>query len=176
MFLNKIKAFLLISISLIFFFLTYNDVKSQEVNIISGIAKVIDGDTLRIGNKKIRLYGIDAPEKKQLCKKTYLSIVFFSFKNNYRCGDISTNILKNKINQKQVICKSSTKDIYKRYIAECFDNNANINAWMVRNGYAVAFRKYSKKYVSDEMIAKKNKLGLWRGTFEMPWKWRKENK
>ena len=47
---------------------------------------------------------------------------------------------------------------------------------MVRNGYAVAFRKYSKKYVSDEMIAKKNKLGLWKGTFEMPWKWRKENK
>ena len=94
MFLNKIKAFLLISISLIFFFLTYNDVKSQEVNIISGIARVIDGDTLRIGNKKIRLYGIDAPEKKQLCKKTYLSIVFFSFKNNYRCGDISTNAVK----------------------------------------------------------------------------------
>ena len=52
MFLNKIKLFLLISICLIFFFLTYNDVKSEEVKIISGIAKVTDGDTIRIEEKK----------------------------------------------------------------------------------------------------------------------------
>ena len=65
MFLNKIKIFLLISICLIFFFLTYDDVKSEEIRVISGIAKVIDGDTLRINKKKIRLLGIDAPEKKQ---------------------------------------------------------------------------------------------------------------
>ena len=95
MFLNKIKVFLLISISLVFFFLTYNDVKSQELNILSGIVKVVDGDTIRIANKKIRLLGIDAPEKKQLCKKTYLSIVFFSFEKTYKCGEVSTNILRN---------------------------------------------------------------------------------
>ena len=79
MFLNKIKLFLVISICLIFFFLTYNDVKSQELKIISGIAKVIDGDTLKIENKKIRLFGIDAPEKKQLCQKIWLSISFISY-------------------------------------------------------------------------------------------------
>ena len=62
MYLNKIKLFLVISICLIFFFLTYNDVKSKEIKIISGIAKVIDGDTIRINNNKIRLFGIDAPE------------------------------------------------------------------------------------------------------------------
>ena len=76
MFLNKIKLFLLISICLIFFFLTYNDVKSEEVKIISGIAKVTDGDTIKIEGKKIRFFGIDAPEKKQKCKK-----VFFGLKN-----------------------------------------------------------------------------------------------
>ena len=68
MFLNKTKLFLVISICLIFFFLTYHDVKSQEIKIISGVAKVIDGDTIKIEKKKIRLFGIDAPEKKQKCQ------------------------------------------------------------------------------------------------------------
>ena len=63
MFLDKKKLFFLISICLIFFILTYNDVKSDEVKTISGIAKVTDGDTIRINQKKIRFYGIDAPEK-----------------------------------------------------------------------------------------------------------------
>ena len=85
MFLNKIKLFLLISICLIFFFLTYNDVKSEEVKIISGIAKVTDGDTIQIEGKKIRFLGIDAPEKKQRCKKPWLTISFISFIKDYPC-------------------------------------------------------------------------------------------
>ena len=80
MFLNKIKLFLVISICLVFFFLTYNDVKSDEPKIISGIAKVIDGDTIKIENNKIRLFGIDAPENKQQCQKPWLTIFFFNFK------------------------------------------------------------------------------------------------
>ena len=64
MYLNKKNLFLVISILLIFFFLTYNDVKSEEIKIISGIAKVTDGDSIRIEGKKIRFFGIDAPEKK----------------------------------------------------------------------------------------------------------------
>ena len=173
MFLNKIKLFLLISICLIFFFFTYNDVKSEEVKIISGIAKVTDGDTIRIEEKKIRFFGIDAPEKKQQCKKPWLTISFISFSKDYPCGQISTDKLKKKINNKLLICKWNNKDKYKRYIAECFKDKININAWMVRNGYAVAYRKYSKKFVSQEIFAKKEKLGLWAGNFDMPWNWRK---
>ena len=174
MFLNKIKLFLLISICLIFFFLTYNDVKSEEVKIISGIAKVTDGDTIQINKKKIRLMGIDAPEKKQMCKKTWLTISFISFKKDYPCGQISTNKLKRKIDNKYVICNYTEKDRYQRYIAECFIDKTNINAWMVRNGQAVAYKEYSKKFVAQEDIAKKEKSGLWSGTFEMPWDWRKK--
>ena len=96
MFLNKIEVYLLISISLIFFFLTYNDVKSEELKIISGLAKVIDGDTIKIKNNKIRLLGIDAPEKKQQCQKPWLSISFITFNKNYPCGKISTERLKKK--------------------------------------------------------------------------------
>ena len=175
MFLNKIKLFFLISICLIFFFLTYNDVKSEEVKIISGIAKVIDGDSIRIEGKKIRFFGIDAPEKKQQCKKTWLTISFISFSKDYPCGQISTDKLKKKINNKLLICKWTNKDRYKRYIAECFKDKTNLNAWMVRNGYAVAYRKYSKKFVSQEIFARKEKLGLWSGTFTMPWDFRKNN-
>ncbi len=174
MFLNKIKIFLLISICLIFFLLTYNDVKSQEPTIISGIAKVIDGDTIKIRKNKIRLYGIDAPESKQICQKPWLTISFLSFNKDYSCGEISTKKLKSKINNKHILCKSFNKDRYKRFIAECYENKTNINRWMVQNGYAVAYRKYSNKFISYENLAKKEKLGLWRGTFEMPWVWRKK--
>ena len=175
MFLNKIKLFLVISICLIFFFLTYNDVKSDETKIISGIAKVIDGDTIKIEKNKIRLFGIDAPEKKQQCQKPWLSIFFLTLNKSYQCGEISTNKLKIKINNKFIICKSSNKDRYNRFIAECFKDKININRWMVSSGYAVAYRKYSKKFVSQENLAKKQKLGLWSGKFEMPWEWRKKN-
>ena len=175
MFLNKIKIFLLISICLIFFFLTYNDVRSEEIKIISGTAKVIDGDTIRIGKKKIRLLGIDAPEKEQQCRKAWLTISILSFNKDYPCGKISTKKLKNKINDKFLICEWTNKDRYKRYIAECFKDKRSINSWMVEYGYAVAYRKYSRKYVSKEIFAKKEKRGLWAGTFEMPWDYRKKN-
>ena len=175
MYLNKTNLFLVTNIFLIFFLLSYNDVKSEEVKIISGIAKVNDGDTIRIEGKKIRFFGIDAPEKKQQCKKPWLTISFISFSKDYPCGKISTDKLKKKINNKLLICKWNNKDRYKRYIAECFKDKTNINAWMVRNGYAVAYRKYSKKFVSQEIFAKKEKLGLWSGTFMMPWDYRKNN-
>ena len=175
MYLNKRNLFLVISILLIFFFLTYNDVKSEEVKIISGIAKVTDGDSIQIEGKKIRFFGIDAPEKKQQCRKPWLTISFISFSKDYPCGQISTDNLKKKINNKFLTCKWTNKDKYKRYIAECFKNKKNINAWMVRNGYAVAYREYSKKFISQEIFAKKEKLGLWSGTFMMPWDYRKIN-
>ena len=175
MYLNKTNLFLVISICLIFFFLTYNDVKSKETKIIAGIAKVIDGDTIKIEKNKIRLFGIDAPEKKQQCQKSWLSISFLTFNKSYQCGKVSTDKLNIKINNKFIICKSSTKDIYNRFIAECYKDKININKWMVSNGYALAYRKYSKKFIPQENLAKKEKLGLWAGTFEMPWEWRKKN-
>ena len=175
MFLNKIKIFLVISITLIFTFLSYDNVNSEEFKIILGTAKVIDGDTIKINKEKIRLMGIDAPEKKQKCEKIWLSIHFLSFKKQYPCGEISTNKLKKKINNKHIVCKWTNKDRYNRLIAECFKDKMNINDWMIRNGLAVAYRKYSKKYVAQENFARREKLGLWSGTFEMPWDWRKKN-
>ena len=72
MFFTKRKAIILIIICSIFFILTYKDVKSEEIKEISGNAQIIDGDTIKINSKKIRLHGIDAPEFKQKCKKPCL--------------------------------------------------------------------------------------------------------
>ena len=76
MFFTKRKAIILIIICSILFVLTYKDVKSEEIKEISGNAQIIDGDTIKINSKKIRLHGIDAPEFKQMCKKPYLTIIF----------------------------------------------------------------------------------------------------
>ena len=175
MFYTKKKLIILIIISSIFFIVTYNDVRSENINKISGFAKVVDGDTIKINSKKIRLYGIDAPEKKQKCKKTYLTISFMSFTKEYMCGEVSTEKLIKKINKQKLKCNILDVDRYKRLIGECFKKNINLNSWMVSNGYAVAYRKYSKKYVSDEINAKNNKLGIWQGKFEMPWDYRRKN-
>ncbi len=172
MFYTKKKLIILIIISSIFFILTYNDVRSENINKISGYAKVIDGDTIKINSKKIRLYGIDAPEKKQKCKKTYLTISFMSFTKDYMCGEVSTKKLIKKINKQKLNCNIFDVDRYKRLIGECFKRNINLNSWMVSNGYALAYRKFSKKYIPEETSAKNKKLGIWQGKFDYPWEFR----
>ncbi len=145
---------------------------------ISGIPKVVDGDTIHIDNYKFRLEGIDAPEMRQQCKKESFKISFFigfTFYKDYSCGRVSKEKLITKINTSEIKCISSSKDRYKRYIATCFKGKTNLNQWMVRNGFAIAYRRYSKKYVPDEVFAKENKLGLWQGKFMEPEKWRKLN-
>ena len=174
MFFTKRKAVILIIICSIFFIFTYKNVRSEEIKEISGNAQIIDGDTIKINSKKIRLFGIDAPEFNQMCRKPYLPIIFFTFTKDYPCGKISTEKLKKKINNKVITCKILDIDRYKRYIGECYKRNLNLNSWLVSNGHAVAYRKYSKKYISNEINAKNEKKGVWQGKFEMPWDYRRK--
>ena len=173
MFLNKIKLFLVISICLIFFFLTYNDVKSQEIEIIEGNAIVVDGDTIKINGKKIRFSGIDAPEsyykgKEQVC---------FKGDEKISCGKLSKDFLIKEINNLKVICEIEAKpDRYKRKLAECFVNDKSLSRILVKNGYAFDYPKYKKKkYSNEQEYAKINNLGLWSMKFEFPWDFRKNN-
>ena len=161
-------------IIIIIFILTTNLLAEE----IIGISKVIDGDTVQIDNFKIRLEGIDAPEMRQKCKREFLKIsstIGFIFYKDYNCGEVSKKKLKDKINETEIKCISSSKDRYKRHIATCFKGQTNLNQWMVKNGYAIAYRRYNKKYIPDEDFAKENKLGLWKGKFMKPEKWRKLN-
>ena len=165
---------------IIFFFISFSFSVSYSADTsrsISGKADIIDGNSIKIKGQSIRLVGIDAPEKKQLCKKAYISLFIFTFSKSYRCGETSTNSLKKFINDQIVLCKTEEKkDFFKRYLGTCFKGKRNINSWLVKNGHALAFRKYSKEYLKEELYAKNNKIGLWQGTFEMPWEWRKKNK
>ena len=161
---------------IIILFLTFfSNTVAEE---ISGIPKIVDGDTIHINDKKFRLEGIDAPEMRQQCKKKTLKIsstIGFTFYKDYNCGKVSKAKLKAKINGSKIKCIATSKDKYKRYIATCFKGETNLNQWMVRNGYAIAYRRYSKKYIPDEDFAKEKKLGLWQGKFMNPEKWRKLN-
>ena len=160
---------------IILFLIFFSNTIAEE---ISGIPKIVDGDTVHINENKFRLEGIDAPEMRQKCKKESLKISFiigFTFYKDYNCGKVSKEKLKSKIRGSEIKCIFTTKDRYKRYIATCYKEKKNLNQWMVRNGYAIAYRRYSKKYVPDEDFAKEKKLGLWQGKFMNPEKWRKLN-
>ena len=162
-------------IKYIIIILTLSFFQTLQASEIIGLPKVVDGDTIYIKSYKIRLEGIDAPEMKQKCKKPYLQIMFFTFQKDYFCGQVSKKKLVQKIGNKSVKCILLGKDRYKRYLAKCFKGTINLNRWMVRNGYAIAYRKYSKIYIPDENFAKEEKLGLWGGSFIKPEKWRKLN-
>ena len=159
MYLNKTNLFLVISILLIFFFLTYFDVKSNEI-------KIIDGDTIHLNGEKIRFSGIDTPEIKQTCAKNNEII---------KCGILARELLIKIIANNKINCIREGKDQYKRTLAECFVNDLSLSSYLVKNGYAFAYRKYSKKFIADEEFAKSNKLGIWSMKFEYPWDWRKNN-
>ena len=126
--------------------------------------QVVDGDTIHIGNLKYRFFGIDAPEKKQICKKDNIKI---------QCGVIAKNVLKNKIGDKIPECIVKDKDRYQRLVAECFIGKESLSRFMVREGYAVAYTQYSKDFIDDEKYAKENKLGIWSMNFQLPSEYRK---
>ena len=159
MFLNKRKVIFLTSIFLLVFFLIIDDIKSQEL-------KVVDGDTIHLNGEKIRFTGIDTAELKQTCIKDGVE---------NPCGLRAKQILIDKIGNNTAECINEGKDQYKRTLAECFVNNVSLSSYLVRSGYAFAYRKYSKKFIEDENYAKDNQLGMWSMKFEYPWDFRKNN-
>jgi len=159
MFLNKKKVILVISIFSLIFFLILNQVRSQEL-------RVVDGDTIYLNGEKIRFTGIDTPELNQTCIKEGVI---------NSCGVTAKEILIEKITDNKVECISEGKDQYKRTLAECFVNNESLSSYLVRSGYAFAYRKYSKNFIPDEDYARINKLGMWSMEFDYPWDYRKNN-
>ena len=127
---------------------------------------IIDGDTIRIGEERIRFSGIDAPEINKTCISEGVEVF---------CGIISKSRLVDKTSLEQVKCISEGKDQYNRTLAECFVNGESLSRYLVRQGYAFAYRKYSKKFIKDEDYAKEKKMGMWNMKFLFPWDYRKKN-
>jgi endonuclease YncB( thermonuclease family) len=95
-------------------------------------------------------------------------------KKVFFCGLEAKNLLAKIINNRDVNCISEGKDQYKRTLAECFVGDLSISSYLVREGYAFAYRKYSEKFVKDEEFAKENNKGMWSMSFEYPWEYRKK--
>lgn len=126
---------------------------------ISGQVRVVDGDSLAMGKRRLRLKGIDAPELKQRCRKNG---------QEYGCGFESASYLKGLIGSAEVDCKGEGIDRYGRDLVRCKAGKVDLNAAMVRSGHAIAFGDYTLA----EAEARIERAGLWAGEFETPKQWR----
>ena len=153
----SLKKFILCLLSSLFLF---------SNNLFASHVTVIDGDTIRLGDVKIRFSGIDAPEINQTCVAS---------EGKVACGKISKDILIAKVTNNKISCTDEGKDFYGRVLGECFVNGESLSSYLVREGFAFAYRKYSNKYIQDEEYAKFNNLGMWSMEFEYPWDYRSNN-
>ena len=131
---------------------------------IEGTARVVDGDTVVIGDFKIRLHGIDAPESDQLCEG--------ADGIPWKCGLESTRLLMRLTAGKTVVCRPMGLDKYYRVLATCAAGGVDLNAELVRQGLAWAFVRYSNDYVRVESDARAARRGVFQADTQTPWDFR----
>ena len=132
---------------------------------VVGRAAVTDGDTVVIHGTRIRLYGIDAPESAQLCQD--------AAGKDYRCGQKAALALADRIGEAPISCEPRDTDRYGRTVAVCRKGAEDLNGWLVEQGLATAYQRYSRDYVQAETTARALKRGIWAGTFDPPSDWRR---
>lgn len=132
---------------------------------IVGQASVIDGDTIEIHGQRIRLHGVDAPESRRLCDD--------AAGKSWRCGQKAALALSDKIGRRTVSCSLRDKDRWGRVVAVCKVAGIDLNGWLVSEGLAVAYRRYSHDYTGQEAAARNSSRGIWAGRFTMPAEWRR---
>lgn len=126
----------------------------------AGPARVHDGDTLTVAGERVRLLGIDAPELKQVCRRA---------NEDYPCGQASRQALTDMIGGREVSCEATKRDRYRRLLGRCRAGGVDLNAELIRSGWAVA---YGAEYRDLEADARAKGEGLWAGSFETPRDWR----
>lgn len=133
---------------------------------VTGTASVIDGDTIEIHGRRIRLWGIDAPESTQTCKIA---------RKPWRCGQRAALALWDQIKYRVVTCEHRDTDRYGRMVAVCTVGGRDIAGWLVSEGWAVDYPQYSDgAYAVREGIAALRRRGMWQGEFVYPWEWRRQ--
>lgn len=135
---------------------------------VSGVPLVSDGDTIRIGESRIRLFGIDAPEGNQTCERDAVP---------WLCGQEAGKYLRELVAAQSLLCAEIDHDRYGRTVAICrLSDGRDIGAEMVAAGMAIAYRQYGgSTYDAAEAEAKKFRRGLWSGKFRPPWEWRRKS-
>jgi len=135
---------------------------------ISGVPKIREGDQITIGSSRIRLGGIDAPAVDQLCLDTK--------GERWTCGVAARDELIHHAADKTWTCHVSQVDRRGRSVARCQVDGEDIQQWMVKNGWALSYTRFSHDYDADEKAAREAKAGMWQGAFIAPWDWRIRNK
>lgn len=133
------------------------------------VSAVTDGDSLRAGKLRLRLHGVDAPERKQLCSS--------ADGRRYRCGQQAADWLKARLGPDPVLsCTVLDIDRYRRLVVRCLKDGTDINHALVRAGWAVAYTRYSDAYAEAEQQARAEGAGIWQGTFARPEAWRQQQR
>ncbi|WP_342358459.1 thermonuclease family protein [Terrarubrum flagellatum] len=128
--------------------------------VVNGAAEAIDGDSIRIGQREIRLKGIDAPEYRQTCQGE---------RGEVACGRDARAALVALLARGSLRCDISGRDRYGRDLGHCFAGEVDVNAAMVKDGHAVAFGDF----VFEEAAARSARRGLWATRFDPPSEWRR---
>lgn len=134
---------------------------------IAGRASVIDGDTIEIHGERIRFNGIDAAESAQFCTDAAGRM--------YRCGARAAEALAGWLAAASpTACKFVERDQYGRFVGNCTRaDGASVQRWLVRNGHALDWPRYSNgEFSREQSAARAKKVGIWQGQFELPWEWR----
>jgi endonuclease YncB( thermonuclease family) len=131
---------------------------------IRGVPKILDGDTVEIAQQRIRIFGIDAPETEQLCLDAAAQ--------RSSCGVSARNALSSLSAGRSWSCTTVDQDQYGRPVARCQVAGQDVGRWMVAQGWALAFIRYSSAYVDDERASRSARRGVWSGAFIAPWDWR----
>jgi endonuclease YncB( thermonuclease family) len=135
---------------------------------ITGTPKIREGDQIVIGSSRIRLAGIDAPSVDQLCLNTK--------GERWTCGVAARDELIKHVENKPWTCHVNRVDRRGRSVARCEVDGEDIQRWMVKNGWALSYVRFSHDYDADEKAAREAKAGMWQGAFIAPWDWRIRNK
>lgn len=141
---------------------------SDQVETIRGKARAKDGDSLRVGRREVRLWGIDAPEFDQTCEREG---------RPWDCGGAARAALASRVDGRVVVCAPRDRDAYRRIVAVCRVEGRSINEWVVREGWAVDYRRYSGgAYAGAERQARKAARGIWSGRFVRPERFRQRQR
>lgn len=149
---------------------------TEEMTVVKGYPRVVDGDTFAFSpaggvdekkSQRVRLLAMDAFETRQLCVSKEGA--------EYRCGEESKQAMVNIIGGGEVMCQGKNNDPFGRLVGTCFNaRGKDVGEELVREGWALAFPRYGKQYVTVQHEAELKGAGVWAGTFTEPWQFRKQ--